>query len=84
MSNPFEKFLESEDPILRKFVFSEILSKPVSLRLPRASQVQSGQVQSGQVQSGQVQSGQVQSGQSKDNLSDITSSNPLNSHPKER
>ena len=69
MSNPFEKFLESEDPILRKFVFSEILSKPVSLRLPRASQVQSGQ---------------VQSGQSKDNLSDITSSHPLNSHPKER
>ncbi len=74
MSNPFEKFLESEDPILRKFVFSEILSKPVSLRLPRASHVQSGQ----------VQSGQVQSGQSKDNLSDITSSHPLNSHPKER
>jgi hypothetical protein len=74
MSNPFEKFLESEDPILRKFVFSEILSKPVSLRLPRASQVQSGQ----------VQSGQVQSGQSKDNLSDITSSHSLNSHPKER
>ena len=69
MSNPFEKFLESEDPILRKFVFSEILSKPVSLRSPRASQVQSGQ---------------VQSGQSKDNLSDITSSHPLNSHPKER
>ena len=69
MSNPFEKFLESEDPILRKFVFSEILSKPVSLRLPRASQVQSGQ---------------VQSGQSKDNLSDITSSHPLNSHTKER
>jgi hypothetical protein len=79
MSNPFEKFLESEDPILRKFVFSEILSKPVSLRSPRASQVQSGQVQSGQ-----AQSGQAQSGQSNSNLSHISSSHPLNSPPKER
>jgi hypothetical protein len=69
MSNPFEKFLESEDPILRKFVFSEILSKPVSLRSPRASQVQSGQ---------------AQSGQSNSNLSHISSSHPLNSPPKER
>ncbi len=69
MSNPFEKFLESEDPILRKFVFSEILSKPVSLRSPRASQVQSGQAQSGQSQSGQ---------------SNLNASPPLNSPSKER